>query len=188
MPERFFNFIPVILFKDVDLDVVILKLKRHEFLSINFPPAMQCFGLINFDEEIHLIGHPGGNQMKEDSDVHPMKRNNETHEYIINLEQWSMALIGQNFYSGLHDKHKVLLHTTFDRGSSGSPGFHIIEREAIVVLMLSGGFPTCFYDGSWTKMPYDNVVEYGVSMADIYDKLKKSNEILCMEVFNLNSL
>ena len=165
-----------------------MELKKHEFLGITFPPAIQCFDGINFDKEIHLIGHPGGNQMKEDSEVHLIIRDNNTHDEIERLEEWSINFIGKNFYSGLHDKHKVLLNTTFDRGSSGSPGFHIIEREAIVVLMLSGGFPACFYDGSYTKIPYNKLVEYGVSMADIYDKLIVTNESLCLEVFNLNSL
>nr|XP_022315196.1 uncharacterized protein LOC111119378 isoform X3 [Crassostrea virginica] len=190
LPKNYFDFEPFIHFIDVELDIVILELKQHEFPDVNFPPAIQCFGEIDFEKEIHLIGHSGGNQMKEDSCVQPMIRNKDTHDYILSLEQWSIRHLpnGENFYSALHDKHKVLLHTTFDRGSSGSPGININGREAIVVLMLSGGVPTCFYDGLYTKVPHNKLVEYGVSMTDIYEKLRDMNETLCMKVFNLSSL
>lgn len=163
-----------------------MELERHQFSEVEFPPPIRFFGEIDFDRELHLIGHPGGVQMKEDSQVYPMPRNEQTYQFILELEEWSIMYCPnkENFYSPLHDACKVLLHTTFDRGSSGSPGINIDHEKAIVVLMLSGGVPTCFYDGTYTNIPHDKLVEYGVSISDIYNKMKLENPKLCNEIFD----
>ncbi|XP_065922956.1 uncharacterized protein [Magallana gigas] len=185
-PKNYFRFIPYIHFNDKELDVIVLELERHQFSEVEFPPPIRFFGEIDFDRELHLIGHPGGVQMKEDSQVYPMPRNEQTHQFILDLEAWSIMHCpnNENFYSPLHDACKVLLHTTFDRGSSGSPGINIDHEKAIVVLMLSGGVPTCFYDGTYTNIPHDKLVEYGVSISDIYNKMKLENPKLCNEIFD----
>lgn len=185
-PQNCFSFIPHIHFKDEELDVIVLELERHQFSEVNFPPPVRNFCEIDFEIELHLIGHPGGVQMKEDSQVCPMPRNLETCQFILKLEEWSILHFPnkENFYSPLHDPCKVLLHTTFDRGSSGSPGINIHNGKAWVVLMLSGGVPTCFYDGIYTNIPHDKLVEYGVSISDIYNKMKPENPKLCNEIFN----
>ena len=177
---------PKIHFMDEDLDVVILELKPHKFAKVDFPPSIKHFGAIDFSREIHLIGHPGGIHMKEDSHVFPMPRNMETKNFILGLEAWSRIFSPnhENYYSPLHDEQKILLHTTFDRGSSGSPGIHVKNSVAMVVLMLSGGVPSCFYDGTFTNIPHDKLVEYGVSMTDIRKKLLSENQKLCNTVFN----
>ncbi|XP_078317076.1 uncharacterized protein LOC111121151 isoform X8 [Crassostrea virginica] len=189
LPENYFDFMPKIHFMDEDLDVVILELKPHEFAKVDFPPSIKHFGAIDFSREIHLIGHPGGIHMKEDSHVYPMPRNMETKNFILELEAWSRIFSPnhENYYSPLHDEQKILLHTTFDRGSSGSPGIqcHVNNSGAMVVLMLSGGVPSCFYDGTFTNIPHDKLVEYGVSMTDIHTKLLNENKKLCDAVFNL---
>nr|XP_034314127.1 uncharacterized protein LOC105342660 isoform X4 [Crassostrea gigas] len=184
-PENYFRFIPYIHFYDKELDVIVLELERHQFTEVEFPPPVRFFGKIDFDRELHLIGHPGGVQMKEDSQVYPMPRNEQTLQFILELEKWSVMHFPnhENFYSPLHDACKVLLHTTFDRGSSGSPGINIDHEKAIVVLMLSGGVPTCFYDGKYTNIPHDKLVEYGVSISDIYKKMEPENPKLCNEIF-----
>ncbi|XP_052689084.1 uncharacterized protein LOC128167412 isoform X5 [Crassostrea angulata] len=185
-PRNYFRFIPYIHFYDKELDVIVLELERHQFTEVEFPPPIRFFGEIDFNRELHLIGHPGGVQMKEDSQVSPMPRNEQTHQFILELEKWSVMHFpnNENFYSPLHDACKVLLHTTFDRGSSGSPGINIDHEKAIVVLMLSGGVPTCFYDGIYTNIPHDKLVEYGVSISDIYNKMEPENPKLCNEIFN----
>lgn len=184
-PSNYFSFTTKIHFKDEELDVVVLELERHRFPEVKFPPPINNFCEIDFKSELHLIGHPGGVQMKEDSQVYPMARDEHTYQFILELEKWSMMHCpnNENFYSPLYDEYKVLLHTTFDRGSSGSPGINIHSGKAWVVLMLSGGVPTCFYDETYTNIPHDKLVEYGVSMCDVYRKMKLTNPMLCTKIF-----
>lgn len=167
-----------------------LELVCH-YADVPFPPALTYFGDV-CDSEIHFVGHPGGRQMKEDSDVFPKwspNHNNEIIPYINELAEWSKSYFpmvkgeGVDYYSILLEPpRKILFHTSFDEGSSGSPGVMIRNDEPCVVVMLSGGTPSCYYQGLFPDHPVEDhkKIEYGYAISNIYERMRDSgNQKAC---------
>lgn len=174
-----FGFQPLIAYFDEEYDFVVLELRSHD-ARVPFPPALNFFADV-FDSEIHLVGHPGGRQMKEDS-IKPRWSPNHDEKiipYINYLAQWSKSHFPdkRDYYSILLEPpRKIIFHTTFDTGSSGSPGVMFKDKKHCVVLMVRGGTPSCFYENLYPHLPVadDHKVEYGYAMFDICHKMLKS--------------
>lgn len=183
-PHQIFHFQPDIAYLDNDVDFVVLKLACH-YADVPFPPALTYFGDV-CDTEIHFVGHPGGRQMKEDSDVFPKwspNHDNEIIPYIDELAEWSKSYFPKvngeevDYYSRLLEPpRKILFHTSFDEGSSGSPAVMIRDDEPCVVVMLSGGTPSCYYRGRFPNHPVEDCkkIEYGYAMSNIYERMRCS--------------
>lgn len=91
------------------------------------------------------------------------------------MGQWSRATFpnGTDYYEVLLEHpRKIIFHTTFGKGSSGSPGFMIRNDKPCVVLIVRGGTPSCFYDNVCPGIVVNDnqKVEYGYAMSDIYKK------------------
>lgn len=168
---------------DEDHDFVVLELGIHDF-GVSFPPALTCFGKV-CGPDVHLVGHPNCVQMMEDN-VTPVwlpEHKDIIEPYINIMGIWSKSFFpdGRDYYEELSYKHlprKIMFHTTFNHGSSGSPGVMIRDDEPCVVLMVRGGIPTCVYDNIFsnhTPLVQDNQkLEYGYAMEDIYEKMRNS--------------
>ncbi|XP_062614799.1 multiple epidermal growth factor-like domains protein 10 [Saccostrea cucullata] len=133
---------------------------------------------MQYPSEIHLIGHIGCVQMKEDSQVYPniIKPNNEVDIYIKWLSDWSRQNLPNriDYYATLRDPpQKILFSTTFAPGSSGSPGFMIKQQKAYVVLIVRAGVPSCFYEDG-VHVPANKRVEYGYALEAINAKMRSS--------------
>lgn len=178
--NKIFDFQPTIAYIDDEYDVAVLELKPH-VANAPFPQALEFFGEV-CDGEIHLVGHPGGRQMKEDSDVTPFwlpRHTNIIEQYITSLRQWSITTFPnrEDYYKDLlKPPRKIMFHTTFDKGSSGSPGFMLRNEKPCVVVMVRGGTPSCFYDNLFPSIVVNDnqKVEYGYAMTDIYFKMLNS--------------
>lgn len=173
-PLKIFGFNPYIPYIDEDCDVAVLELRSHDAGKC-FPQPLTRFREFCPTYPIHFVGHPGGRQMKEDSYVLP-KWSYEVKEFIECLGEWSLkeSPTGVDHYKPLlENSRKLLFHTSFDPGSSGSPGVIIKDDTPCVVLMLSGGAPKCFYEGLWL-VPDDHRVEFGYTMTDINCKMLNS--------------
>lgn len=178
--NKIFDFQPTIAYSDDEYDVAVLELKPH-VANVPFPQALEFFGEV-FDGEIHLVGHPGGRQMKEDSDVTPFwlpRHKNIIEKYITSLRQWSITTFpnGEDYYEDLlKPPRKIMFHTTFDKGSSGSPGFMLRNEKPCVVVMVRAGTPGCFYDNLFPSIVVNDnqKVEYGYAISDIYLKMLNS--------------
>lgn len=161
-----------------------LELVCHH-AGVPFPPALNFFGDV-CDMEIHFVGHPGCRQMKEDSDVIPRwspNHDNEIIPYIKELAEWSKSYFPKvngevvDYYSILLEPpRKILFHTSFDLGSSGSPGVIIRDDMPCVVVMLSGGTPSCYYEDLCPDHPVEDhkKIEFGYAMSNIYDRMRDS--------------
>ncbi|XP_062592577.1 uncharacterized protein LOC134254020 [Saccostrea cucullata] len=179
-----FNFEQSVHYVHDGFDVAILELKRHHLADVGFPPPLSSFSTIQqFPSEVHLIGHPGGAQMKEDSEVYPgiIEPNNYVDKYIEYLSQWSVDNFpdGVDYYRELRDPpRKILFHTTFDRGSSGSPGVIFRQKRPSVVLIVRGGAPSCFYENKFPDLSIEDKkkVEYGYAMEDIHQDMRTSQK------------
>lgn len=176
-----FSFQPLIAYFDDEHDFVVLELHSH-YAGVPFPPALTCFAKVA-DSEIHLVGHPGGRQMKEDSIVPRWSpdHDEEIIPYINYLARWSMNYFPDNkdYYSILLEPpRKIMFHTTFDTGSSGSPGVIIRSSRPCVVVIVRGGTPSCFYKNVYPYLPVEDShkVEYGYAMSDIYLKMFNSTQ------------
>lgn len=190
-----FSFETSIAYSNKEYDFIVLELKVHN-TDNPFPPPLTCFGEL-CESEIHLLGHPGGEQMKEDSEVFPKwspKHDAEIIPQITDLGHWSLTHLPEvnskqmdHYGELLKLPRKILFHTTFDEGSSGSPGFIIENNNAWVILMLSGGAPGCFYNKSFNRRDWpvedDQKVEYGYAMVDIYEQMRISEKELASDIF-----
>lgn len=176
-PLEIFGFNPNIPYIDEDIDVAVLELRSYD-AGKGFPQPLTRFGEFCPTYPIHFVGHPGGRQMKEDSNVLP-KWSYEVKEFIEYLGDWSLlkSPTKMDYYRILlENPRKLLFHTSFDPGSSGSPGVIIKDETPCVVLMLSGGTPSCFYEGLsqiW-PVPDNHRVEFGYTMTDINCKMLNS--------------
>lgn len=171
----------MIAYFDEDYDFVVLELRSHD-AGVQFPPALDFFADV-FDSEIHLVGHPGGRQMKEDSVVARWSpdHDKEIIPYIEELASWSMDYFPdkKDHYSVLlKPPRKIMFHTTFDTGSSGSPGVIIRKNKPCVAVMVRGGTPGCFYENIYPDLKVEDrqKIEYGYAMADIFRKMWESSK------------
>nr|XP_034319333.1 uncharacterized protein LOC117687199 [Crassostrea gigas] len=180
--SRIFGIISMV-YVDKEHDFVVLELGAHDS-GVPFPPALTCFGQVCWSD-VHLVGHPNCTQMMEDS-VIPFwlpEHNDIVMPYIDKLSSWSKI-----FFPGDIDHYKelrcliprkIMFHTTFNHGSSGSPGVMISEEKPCVVLMVRGGVPGCVYENTYpdlTPFVLDNQkLEYGYAMEDIYKKMMNSS-------------
>lgn len=188
-PENIFGFNPYIPYIDEDIDVAVLELRSDAGKC--FPQPLTRFREFCPTYPIHFVGHPGGRQMKEDSYVLP-KWSYEVKEFIENLGNWSLleSPTKEDYYRILlKDPRKLLFHTSFNPGSSGSPGVMIQDDTPCVVLMLSGGTPSFVYESLsqiW-QVPDDHRVEFGYTMTDINYKMlnsaQESVRMLAKDIF-----
>lgn len=169
---------------DKEHDFVVLELGPH-VTGVPFPPALTCFGKVCWSD-VHLVGHPNCMQMMEDR-VIPFwlpEHNERVIPYVDTLSSWSKI-----FFPGYKDRYeelrylkprKIMFHTTFNHGSSGSPGVMISEEKPCVVLMVRGGVPVCVYENTYPALtPWvlnNQKVEYGYAMEDIYMKMWNSSQ------------
>lgn len=180
-PRLIFGFQPLVAYFDDDYDFVVLELRSYD-AGVPYPPALTCFADVSVSE-IHLVGHPGGRQMKEDS-VDPKwspVHDKEIIPYIEDLARWSMEYFPdkRDYYSILLEPpRKIMFHTTFDTGSSGSPGVIIRNKKPCVAVMVRGGTPGCFYENTYPDLKVEDrqKVEYGYAMADIFLKMLESSQ------------
>lgn len=150
--------------------------------GVPLPPALTCFADISVSE-IHLVGHPGGRQMKEDSVIPRWSpdHDKEIIPYIKDLASWGMDYFPdkKDHYSVLLEPpRKIMFHTTFDKGSSGSPGVIIRKNKPCVVVMVRGGTPGCFYENIFPNKEVEDhkKVEYGYAITDIFRKMWESSQ------------
>ncbi|XP_062572584.1 uncharacterized protein LOC134234520 [Saccostrea cucullata] len=188
-PRKIFKFEASVRFTHQEFDFAVLELSRHEIPDVHFPPPLTSFCQMQIPSEVHLIGHPGGVQMMEDSEVFPrvIEQNNDVDTYISELSNWSVQYFPDRLdhYAELRlPPRKILFHTTFDKGSSGSPGVIIKNHKPCVVLMVRGGAPGCFYEKKFPGHPVEDRkrVEYGYAMEDIY------KEMVCSTNQNIRQL
>ncbi|XP_061195655.1 uncharacterized protein LOC133203874 [Saccostrea echinata] len=186
-----FRFESTLHYMDKDFDVAILELKVHQESGVKFAPPLNSFGKMQYPSEIHLIGHTGCVQMKEESQVYPniIKPNNNVDIYVKWLSDWSRENLpnGIDYYATLRDPpQKILFSTTFAPGSSGSPGFMIRQQKTYVVLIVRAGVPSCFYEDG-VHVPANKRVEYGYSLETINTKMRNSSseniQALASEIF-----
>lgn len=173
---KIFLFQSDIAYLDEEHDFVVLKLKCHH-AGVGFPPPLTCFGEVSISE-IHLVGHPEGREMKEDSDVFPYW-STEHEKKIKELGKWSMKYFPdkEDYYSILLEPPvKILFDTTFNQGASGSPGVMIKDDKPCVVLMLAGGTPKYIYDNPYSTLQVEDhrKVEFGFPISDIIRKMWNS--------------
>lgn len=193
-PNEEFNFNPTLHYTHDDYDIAILEL-RERIDEIKYPPPLTSFSKMQFPFEVHLIGHPGGVQMMEDSEVYPgIISDSYWDERITELSQWSLRncpdtehTANRDYYAALrHPPRKILFHTTFCQGSSGSPGVMIKNGKSFAVLIVVGGVPKCHYDGI-AKVEPKNRVEYGYAVEDICGEMKRSAhgniKVLAKQIF-----
>lgn len=186
-PHQIFQFQPSVAYVDEEHDFVVLELRSH-YAGVPLPPPLTCFGEIYASDDIHLVGHPGGRQMMEDSDVAPRwlpDHENEIIPFITELANWSKLYFPMvngkmiDYYSLLLEPpRKILFHTSFDLGSSGSPGVMIRNEKPCVVLMVAGGTPSYSYESSNPPLLVEDSrkVEFGYAMSDIYWKMLYSTQ------------
>lgn len=188
-PFQIFRFQRDIAYFDEEHDFVVLKLSCHS-AGVGFPPPLTCFGEVSISE-IHLVGHPEGREMKEDSDVFPYW-STEHEDKIKKLGKWSMKFFPdkKDYYSILlKPPRKILFDTTFNHGSSGSPGVMIRDDKPCVVLMLAGGAPKYIYDNPYSTLQVEDCrkVEYGFPISDIFKKMwnspKQNDKALASNIF-----
>lgn len=184
-PHQIFRFQTTVAYMDKEFDFVVLELSIHDD-GVPFPPPLIHFGQVYASDNIHLVGHPGGRQMMEDSDVLPRwspDHYNELFPFINELAEWSKTYFplvnGEmiDYYSILlMPPRKILFHTSFDLGSSGSPGVTIRNGKPCVVLMLVGGAPEYSYDNPNLPLQVEDwrKVEFGFAMSDIVKKMWNS--------------
>lgn len=194
--DRFqiFNIIDL-KYLDEEYDFAVLELGVHDY-NVPFPPALTCFGKVCFTE-VHLVGHPDNRQMMEDT-VMPYWLPDLSDILLPEIKKWgdwSKATFpdGRDHYEELtYLPRRIMFHTTFNHGASGSPGVVIKDEKPCVVLMLRGGVPGCiYYDGQFPeyapKVKDEMRVEYGYAMQDIYEKMRNSllekNRKLASEIF-----
>lgn len=169
---------------DKEHDFVVLELDAHKS-GVPFPPALTCFGQVCWPD-VHLVGHPNCTQMMKDS-VKPFwlpDHHDSVIQYIDKLSSWSKIYFPGDYdhYAELRDlkPRKIMFHTTFNHGSSGSPGVMIRDEKPCVVLMVRGGVPVCVYENIYpdlTPIVLDNQkLEYGYAMEDIYMKMRNSSQ------------
>lgn len=187
-PLQIFLFQSDIAYLDEENDFVVLKLQCHQ-AGVEFPPPLTCFGEVSISE-IHLVGHPNGREMKED-DIFPYW-STEHEDKIRKLGNWSKDFFPdkKDYYSILLEPpRKILFDTTFDHGSSGSPGVIIRDDKPCVVLMLAGGTPKFIYDNPYSTLKVEDCekVEYGFPISDIFKKMwnspKQNDKDLASNIF-----
>lgn len=187
-PLQIFLFQSDIAYLDEEHDFVVLKLQCHQ-ARVGFPPPLTCFGEVS-KAEIHLVGHPNGREMKED-DIFPYW-SPEHGDKIRKLGNWSKDFFPdkKDYYSILLEPpRKILFDTTFDHGSSGSPGVMIRDDKPCVVLMLAGGTPKFIYDNPYSTLKVEDCekVEYGFPISDIFKKMwnspKQNDKDLASNIF-----
>lgn len=196
-PYQIFSFQQEIAYFDIDFDFAVLELVCR-YANVPFPLPLTSFGEVS-DSEIHLVGHPEGRKMKEESNVFPRwspVHDNEIIPYIGQLGKWSedyfpmVNMQKVDYYAVLLEPpRKIMFHTSFDEGSSGSPGFMVKDEQPCVVLMMSGGTPSCYYKKLFPDYPVGDTekVEFGFAMSDIYVKMLQSDHQkvrdLAVEIF-----
>lgn len=167
---------------DKEHDFVVFELGTHDS-GVSFAPALTCFGQVCWPD-VYLVGHSNCKQMMEDS-VIPFwlpEHNDIVIPYIDKLSSWSKMFFpsDKDHYEELRylEPRKIMFHTTFSHGSSGSPGVMISEEKPCVVLMVRGGVPLCVYKNTYpSHTPWvldSQKAENGYAMWDIYEKMKNS--------------
>lgn len=137
---------------DKEHDFVVFELGTHDS-GVSFPPALTCFRQVCWPDG-YLVGHSNCKQMMEDS-VIPFwlpEHNDIVIPYIDKLSSWSkMFFPGDNDHYDELEPRKIMFHSTFNHGSSGSPGVMILvsEENPCVVLMVRGGVPLCVYENTY---------------------------------------
>lgn len=188
-PLQIFLFQSDIAYLDEEHDFVVLKLQCHQ-AGVGFPPPLTCFGEVS-SSEIHLVGHPDGREMKEDSDVFPYL-STEHQDKIKELGNWSKGYFPdkKDYYSILLEPpRKILFDTTFNHGSSGSPGVMIRDDKPCLVLVLAGGTPKFIYDYPYSTYQVEDhrKVEFGFPISDIIKKMwnspKQKDKDLASNIF-----
>lgn len=130
--------------------------------DIKFPPALKLFGKV-CDLDVHLVGYTSGQ-----------------------LNQRGIYVITKGVFERSYVPRKILVHSTFDEGFSGSPGIMIKDQQICVVLMLTGyTLSNKLYQHRSEK--YNEKVHYGHFMHDIYAKMCSSKDrntrILASKIF-----
>ena len=183
-----------IMHQSEDLDYAILKIIPTCTTHPTFPAPITSFMDVRVGQSMYIIGHPDGKPMSEDACVVPLQRGPELAKYIESLQEASKKEFGQDDYVSLHDPAKVLFHTCFTFGSSGSPGIVIdTPDEPVVVVMIQGGTPKTYYESDVkTQQELNKImtnacfIEYGISMLAIYNDMQNYDDAirnLSMEIF-----
>lgn len=130
--------------------------------DIKFPPALKLFGKV-CDLYVHLVGYTSGR-----------------------LNQRGINVIPKHVFATSYASRKILVHSTFDEGFSGSPGIMIKDKKICVVLMLTG-YTLSNVLCQHSSEKYNEKVHYGHFMHDIYAKMCRSKDgntrILASKIF-----
>lgn len=159
--NKIFYIHPNPIYVDEEHDFVVLELMPHH-ADIKFPPALKLFGKV-CDLFVHLVGYTSGR-----------------------LNQRGINVIPERVFATSYESRKILVHSTFDEGFSGSPGIMIKDKKACVVLMLTG-YTLSNMLCQHSSEKYNEKVHYGHFMHDIYAKMCRSKDgntrILASKIF-----
>lgn len=185
-----FKFRPIVHFDDRELDVAVLELNVTGDTEV--PCALQEFSKPVKGKAFRLIGHPGSSHMCLDNDKRFVDLS-ECFEDMQLAREKSLKHVGRDFdcapYDVLHNQTRVLFHSRFSKGASGSPGVFVnAGGQVAVATMLLCGYPDWLYDpkveqskkDSWPK---EYAVEQGVNMESVFFKMKERCPDLCREIF-----
>lgn len=150
------------MYSDVEYDFAVLELGFHDS-DVPFPPALTYFGRVCCTE-VYLVGHPNLGQliMQELIPFWLPEHKDIIKPYIDRIGTWSTSFFpdGRDYYE--HLPRKIMFYTTFNHGSSGSPGVMIRDDEPCVVLMVRA-----------RVVDHQNLV-FGYAMEDIDKKMRNS--------------
>ncbi|XP_053388443.1 uncharacterized protein LOC128551565 [Mercenaria mercenaria] len=191
------------MFSDEKLDVAILELKDRASENVPMRKAFTSFQKIDHKIKFNFIGHSDGQEMAVDEDVQLVKKKSKDMVKFCKTVRRKSKKIKENcdwIEYVMKTPQKPLkhhFHTSFVQGASGAPGVKFkddpfvetILENAVVVTMLTGGYPQWYYnpDKAHKKHRWDTkyCIEEGVNMAAVYKKLKKVNSGLCQDIFQI---
>jgi len=167
-----------------DLDTAVLVVKSDPNKTL--PDQFTNFGQVR--DNLHLIGHPDGYILKDDTNLDVWHGNQNI---IKKAKKWSVEQFGKDGYKGIEDKNRVLFHTSFAHGASGAPGMHIDDnsKASVVTCMLLRGYPDfCFTDElrpeQLNNISNDHKIEQGISMNHIWlDMNNNGLQALSSQIF-----
>ncbi|KAJ8300076.1 hypothetical protein KUTeg_021595 [Tegillarca granosa] len=184
-----FKFKPELIYTNEDLDTAILTLQEDEK---EFPKPVQNFAEIDESKHTYLLGHPDGNPLRYDPKIELVSLDEKIFE---SAKKWSLKNYHEDGYEGITDRRKILFHTSFQHGGSGSPGVMLTSHDKVtVVLMLLKGFPSFYFnkfDEKEKKLFIETrgesfLMEQGISMKSIWLSMKDNYAKLCEDIFPNN--
>ena len=170
-----------VVFEDEVLDIAVVELKPGPEL----PPPFRNFSQPQPGSKSTFVGHPSG-EPKQLNQVDGLSAVNEPiKEEAV---EWSSRLARYDGFAGMDAPGRILFTCSFQKGGSGSPGIALIGEQAVVVTVLLHGYPDWFYDPNFDQNIKNSIgnqqrIEQGVSMKDLYFRMRDVNTVLRDAIF-----